>query len=47
MNMVANFNLTWKASCLEILNYVSMSIAWFNISSQLLSSLRSVHQARS
>ncbi|EPS95484.1 hypothetical protein FOMPIDRAFT_141689 [Fomitopsis schrenkii] len=21
MNMVANFNLTWKASCLEILNY--------------------------
>ena len=21
INMVANFNLTWKASCLEILNY--------------------------
>ena len=23
VNMVANFNLTWKAACLEILNYVS------------------------
>ena len=22
VNMVANFNLTWKGPCLEILNYV-------------------------
>jgi hypothetical protein len=22
INMVSNFNLTWKSSCLEILNYV-------------------------
>lgn len=26
INMVSNFNLTWKSSCLEILNYVSASL---------------------
>ena len=24
INMVANFNLTWKAACMEILHYVSV-----------------------
>lgn len=24
INMVANFNLTWKAACMEILQYVSV-----------------------
>ena len=27
INMVANFNLTWKSACLEILNYVRFSLA--------------------
>jgi hypothetical protein len=26
INMVANFNLTWKTTCLEILHYVSSSL---------------------
>lgn len=28
MNMVANFNLTWKAACLEILQYVRSVFGW-------------------
>ena len=31
INMVSNFNLTWKSACLEILNYVG-SLNIFSLS---------------
>jgi hypothetical protein len=31
INMVANFNMTWKSLCLEILHYVRFFIFWSSL----------------
>lgn len=46
INMVANFNLTWKSACLEILNYVSQLSGLMSRCSPVMFSSRSARLVR-
>lgn len=47
INMVATFNLTWKSSCIEILNYVRCGIHSLDLFIDQRHSSRSARRARS